>query len=52
MMGFEIFPLWTTAIDAAEQGDLDPLIKALQSEEPMPQAARNDLAHFFSTIAA
>jgi hypothetical protein len=44
MTAFKIFPLWIKAIEAAEQGDLDPLINALQSDEPMPQAAREALA--------
>ena len=44
MAGFEIFPPWDNAIWAAEGGDLQPLIEALRSREPMPQQVREDLA--------
>ena len=44
MAGFEIFPPLDNAIWAAEGGDLQPLIEALRSREPMPQQVREDLA--------
>jgi hypothetical protein len=47
MTGFEIFSVWTTAVEAAEEGDLAPLMEALQSEPTEQNVA---LAHFFSRV--
>jgi hypothetical protein len=45
------FALWAKEIEAAEHGDLEPLIKALRSDKPIPQEAREALAHLFSQIS-
>src|SRR5438067_13370141 len=50
MTEFKIFPVWDSAIYAAEHGDLKPLIKALRSDAAMPQQVRDELAHFLNQI--
>jgi len=41
---------WAKGIQAAEHGDLEPLIKALRSDKPITQEARQALAHLFTQI--
>jgi len=40
MFNLANFALWAKEIQAAEHGDLEPLIKALRSDKPIPQEAR------------
>jgi hypothetical protein len=41
MTEFKIFPVWNSAIYAAEHEDLKPLTKALRSDDAMPQQVRD-----------
>jgi hypothetical protein len=51
MFNLAKFALWAKEIEAAERGDLEPLIKALRSDKPIPQEARKALAHLFSQVS-
>ena len=51
MFNLAKFALWAKEIEAAARGDLEPLIKALRSDKPMPQEARKALAHLFSQVS-
>jgi hypothetical protein len=51
MFNLAKFALWAKEIEAAAHGDLEPLIKALRSDKPIPQEARKALAHLFSQVS-